>query len=493
MKGVPASLSRRGVSKEKSGKDACIERIKLTELALQRWKDFAAAYKTYNDLQSTMAKAITEFVRTHSSDDPAERQEAACNGDQQKQEHKVEEDPNKAKKKKTKGADNAAAAGNSTHASSIEAKVEDPSSVFESLLADLEGQSEKNVEDNGSLCKLLEIDMVQTQTTTKASSSNKLLARSLSRSFSFKFLSSAWRSRSSKVRCSPSDAEDGHSSTLKYLCAWEKQLHYLVERVLDEEKTGGFHEVNVAKQSTVLSFKQIQYLKDQKLRPHLDQLLRSLTLNWKKNSDCYSAQVQIMSQTIVKYTRPRRLCSDVPHWRAAKKLKAQLEEWLACFANYVSSHKAYIKALHDWARHPLPAFCEDNNDNSNNIYALPLLGKWSSCLDKLFADVTVTKAIGDLATKVGELVELQNKEYEHKSQVDQLKGEQRKIEQSRKAKDKSDKLTQRIKEEEVQYEASRKETEENALNLIQKGFTSLFGSLDEFSKSFAQKYDDIRK
>ncbi|KAL6187195.1 hypothetical protein ACLB2K_043310 [Fragaria x ananassa] len=474
MKGVPASLSRRGVSKEKSGKDACIERIKLTELALQRWKDFAAAYKTYNDLQSTMAKAITEFVRAHSSDDPAERQEAACNGDQQKLEHNVEEDPHKAKKKKTKGADNAAAAGNNTHAYSIEAKVEDPSSVFESL------------------CKLLEIDTVQTQTTTKASSSNKLVARSLSRSFSFKFLSSAWRSHSSKVRCSPSDAKDGHSSTLKYLCAWEKQLYYLVERALDEEKTGGFHEVNVAKQSTVSAFNQIQQLKDKKLRPHLDQLLRSLTLNWKKNSDWYSAQVQIMSQIIVKYTRPRRLSSDVPHWRAAKKFKAQLEEWLACFANYVSSHKAYIKALHDLARHPLPAFCEDNNDN-NNSYALPLLDKWSSCLDKLFADVTVTKAIGDLATKVGELVELQNKEYVHKSQVDQLKGEQRKIEQSRKAKDKSDKLTQRIKEEEVQYEASRKETEENAMNLIQKGFTSLFGSLDEFSKSFAEKYDDIRK
>ncbi|KAL6187332.1 hypothetical protein ACLB2K_038732 [Fragaria x ananassa] len=481
---VPASLSRR--SKEQSSRDVCLERIKLIELALLRWKDLAAAYNSFNDIQCTMATAISEFVTTHSSDDPL-RQEAACNGDQKKQEHNLKEeeaDPKKAKKKKTNGADNS-----STRASSIEAKVEDI--TFERLIANFKGQPEKTVEDNSSLCKLLEINTVQAQTTTKRSSSNNL-ARSLSRSLSFKFLSSAWMSRSSKVRCLPSDAKEGHSSTLKYLCAWEKQLYYLVVRVLDEEKTGGVHEVNVAKQSAVSAFNQIQQLKDQKLRPHLDQLLRSLTLYWKKYSDCYSAQVQIMSQIVVKYTPPDRLCSDVPHWRAAKKFKAQLEEWLACFASYVSSHKAYIKALHDWARHPLPAFCEENNDD-NNIYALPLLDKWSSCLDKLFADVTVTKAIGDFATKVGELVELQNEEYEHKSQVDQLKGEQRKIEQSRKAKDKSDKLTQRIKEEEVQYEASRKETEENALNLVQKGFTSLLGSLDEFSKSFTEKYDDIRK
>ncbi|KAL6192364.1 hypothetical protein ACLB2K_033455 [Fragaria x ananassa] len=157
------------------------EREKKKKEIRIRWKDFAAAYKTYNDLQSTMAKAITEFVRTHSFDDPTERQEAACNGDQQKQEHNVEEDPHKAKKKKTKGADHnaAAAAGNSTHASSIEAKVEDPSSVFESLLADLEGQSEKNVEDNGSLCKLLEIETVQAQNATNGRSSNKLAGHCL--------------------------------------------------------------------------------------------------------------------------------------------------------------------------------------------------------------------------------------------------------------------------------------------------------------------------
>ncbi|XP_004297763.1 PREDICTED: uncharacterized protein LOC101298014 [Fragaria vesca subsp. vesca] len=136
------------------------------------------------------------------------------------------------------------------------------------------------------------------------------------------------------------------------------------------------------------------------------------------------------------------MVSDANHRNAAKKLKAQLEEWLACFTNYVSSHKAYIKALHVCARRPLLAFCEENN---NNALSLLELEKWSSCLDKLSADVTVTKAIGDLATKVGELLELQNKEYKHKRQVE-LQGEHYKTEKSSKTKDKSYKLMQRIKE-----------------------------------------------
>ncbi|KAL6187331.1 hypothetical protein ACLB2K_038731 [Fragaria x ananassa] len=166
-----------------------------------------------------------------------------------------------------------------------------------------------------------------------------------------------------------------------------------------------------------------------------------------------------MSEFEAKYTLPHRMVSNANHRNAAKKLKAQLQEWFVCFTNYVSSHKAYIRALHDCARHPLPAFCEETN---NNALSLLELEKWSSCLDKLFADV-------------------------------ELEGEHYKTEKTSKTKDKSYKLMQRIKEEEVEYEASRKETEKNAVILVQTGFTSLFGSLDEFSKSFAEKYDDIRK
>lgn len=512
-----------------SSKGVCKERIKLSKLALQRRDALAKAQRRYKDLQKTIAASITEFVVLHSSypSDFEKLQETACDHEERKQQHDDEEDPRVVGEEEGNAHEMEDNAGQVEKQQEHDDEEEDSRAVLvkEQKEADDENKEDNNkdvaagikanVEKRGFLdaltelkevesqflpsdneefahdvCKFLETDKVVPTQTAKG---HKLIRSLTTRIRSSKLLSLA-RSRSSKIGSLSSDDEKDkmHSSTLKNLGAWEKQLYYLVEKVENEEKIGRVPEVKVAKQSVVNACNQIQQLRDQELQPQLVQLLRGLTKNWLAMSDRYQSQQIIMDEIVESlYSTPHTMFCDASHLHAADKLRTQLENWRAGFTEYVSSQKDYIKALDDWGRHPLPSFCE--------VKVPSLVANWLACFDKLSDVKTVIDVMDDLGRRVEKLVALQKKEHEHKSQVDTLKHKDwkiaEKIEQSSKTPNNLDyyRLRQRIKAEEEEYESSRKQTQEIAAKLVQTGFTSLFRSLDTFSRTVAQSYGAVSR
>ncbi|KAK9935687.1 hypothetical protein M0R45_022776 [Rubus argutus] len=513
--GAVASASRKGV---------CKERIKLSKLALQRRDALAKAQKRYKDLQKTIAASITEFVVVHSShaSDFAKLPETACDHEEKKQQHDDEEDPrevgeeegnaemednagqvekqqehddeeedSRAVVKEQKEADDENKEDNNKDvAAGIKANVEKRGLLDALKEVEIQFLSSANEEIAKDVCQFLEIDkVVQTQT----AKGHKLIRSLTTRIRSTKLLSLV-RTRSSKIDSLPSDDEKDkkHSTTLENLGAWEKQLYYLVEKVENEEKIGRVPEVKVAGQSVVNACNQIQQLRDQELQPQLVELLRGLTQTWLAMSDRHQSQQMIMYEVVKSlYSPPQTMFCDASHLHAADKLRTQLENWRAGFTEYVSSQKDYIKALDDWGRHPLPSFCE--------VKVPSLVANWLACFDKLSDDKTVIDVMDDLGRRVEKLVELQKKEHEHKSQVDTLKHKDwkiaEKIGQSSKTPDNLDyyRLRQRIRVEEEEYEASRKQTQEIAAKLVQTGFTSLFRSLATFSRTVAQSYGAVSR
>ncbi|XP_021815592.1 uncharacterized protein LOC110758106 [Prunus avium] len=331
-----------------------------------------------------------------------------------------------------------------------------------------------------------------------------------------------------------------HSLTLGTLYAWEQKLYEevkagvetwrLYDRKCSQYSRNQGHglktedkirvevkelrsRVVVAKRNVESIFNEIRKLRDEELQPQLIELLQGLMKNWKIMSETHETQHRIMSE--VKYVNCpsyEKLCNDslqlVTH-----EFEAELQKWRACFASYVSSQKEYIEALDGWLHKPVAPESEVDSDMWSSLRwcrvgILPsreICDDWLDSINKLPHEA-VASAMQNFGKDVQALMVRQGNDHQQEREIDELAKELRKGFGSKRSKRKEKEshvrllkdmedtmceFTKTLNEEVEQLKTSMKETQNITVNGFQTGFSSVFKSLTEFSKSVVEMYDGL--
>ncbi|XP_065868151.1 protein ALTERED PHOSPHATE STARVATION RESPONSE 1-like [Euphorbia lathyris] len=346
-----------------------------------------------------------------------------------------------------------------------------------------------------------------------------------------------------------------HSQTLGRLYAWEKKLYEEVKagdsiRKIYEKKcsrlrnydVGGdeltvdktraavkdlYARILVAIRSAESISKRIEKLRDEELQPQIVELLKGLTHTWKIMLESHETQDKILSE--VKYFACPTLgkfCND-SHRLATLQLEAEILNWRACFTEYFAAQKAYVEALNGWLTKFLVPEVEfySRGRRSTAPYRAsgpPLLiicHNWLSTMGNL-PDKSVSLALKSFSKDVRALWVQQRKEQQQKRRVDDLakeldrrtlslqKAEARFVEiklieykPDPDAEQQSDHLTEKkdqldIFREKLDIEKEKhhncmQETHRITLSGLQTGFSAVFETLTEFSKTSMKMYNDL--
>ncbi|KAK9941156.1 hypothetical protein M0R45_017778 [Rubus argutus] len=283
-------------------------------------------------------------------------------------------------------------------------------SEFFKALKDVEKQFRNAYESGKEVSTKLEKNLVE----------NKFASQPL------KLIRSLTRSRS-RVGCSTFVESETMGSTVAELSRWEEKLYEQLKtkkaetRRLpheDSESKNQRHSQGsekllnvdfiVAEKGADNSSNEITKLRDQQLLPKLAEQLDGLMRNWKEMSEFHETQRKIMSQ--VKESPNCPLLCDQVHQKATETLKAQLHNWCACFASYISLQTAYIKYLYCWiSKNNPPKLLGDNN------------GDWLACLKNLKTKTkVVTSEMKKFRKHVVALLAQQRKEHDQKMKVNKL-------------------------------------------------------------------------
>lgn len=224
-----------------------------------------------------------------------------------------------------------------------------------------------------------------------------------------------------------------------------------------------------------------------------------------------------------------KFCNDT-HRLATLQLEAELQNWHACFMDYVAAQKGYVEALHGWLSKFIAPEVEvySRGSRSRNsavpfrVNGPPLLvicHDWLDSMDKL-PDKAVAFALKSFAKDVRALWQQQGKEQQQKRKVDSLaKDLDRRILSFQKVESRflESKLTEQKSESEVEHQDDyltdkkdqldtlrskldtekekhhnyMQETQRITLNGFQTGFSTIFESLVEFSKVSQNIYNDL--
>lgn len=221
-----------------------------------------------------------------------------------------------------------------------------------------------------------------------------------------------------------------------------------------------------------------------------------------------------------------KFCND-SHRLATLQLEAELQNWRACFIDYVAAQKGYVEALHGWLEKfvvPEVELCSRGRKSAvpYRINGPPLLViclDWLASIDKL-PDKAVAFALKSFAKDVRALWVQQGQEQQQKRKVDNLakyldrriralqKVESRFLEfklteeklesdvehQSEFLTDKRDQLDtlrRKLDVEKEKHHNCMQETQRATLNGFQTGFSTVFESLTEFSKASQKMYNDL--
>ncbi|KAH0973588.1 hypothetical protein GBA52_025744 [Prunus armeniaca] len=279
----------------------------------------------------------------------------------------------------------------------------------------------------------------------------------------------------------------------------------------------------VAKRNAESIFKEIRKLRDEELQPQLIELLQGLMKNWKIMSETHETQHRIMSE--VRWLK----CSSYGKSQqfATQKLQVELQKWRACFAQYVCSQKAYIEALDGWMIKFDAPETEAYSENWSSlrlcrVSVLPtteICHNWLDGIDKL-PYKTVAGAMESFGEHVQALMVQQGKEHQQKRKVDGLAEklrmqaskleldkqmselklfrvqedkphEQKQMKPLKKMENDLDGLENELKQEKAKHHTAMKETHDMYVNGFQKGFSSVFKSLADFSKTSMKIYDEL--
>ncbi|XP_050261834.1 protein ALTERED PHOSPHATE STARVATION RESPONSE 1-like [Quercus robur] len=354
-------------------------------------------------------------------------------------------------------------------------------------------------------------------------------------------------------------ASGSHSLTLGRLYAWEKKLYEEVKagdsmrkiyekkcsRLRNQDVRGDdelsldktratvkdlYARILVAIRSAESISERIQKMRDEELQPQIVELLKGLTRTWKIMLDSHETQNKILFE-VRSFTCPTfgKFCNDT-HRLATLQLEAELQNWHACFMDYVAAQKGYVEALHGWLSKFIAPEVEvySRGSRSRNsavpfrVNGPPLLvicHDWLASMDKL-PDKAVAFALKSFAKDVRALWHQQGKEQQQKRKVDSLaKDLDRRILSFQKVesrflesklteqksesevehpdyyltdkKDQLDTLRSKLDTEKEKHHNYMQETQRITLNGFQTGFSTIFESLVEFSKVSQNIYNDL--
>ncbi|MBA0734494.1 hypothetical protein Gogos_018398 [Gossypium gossypioides] len=347
-----------------------------------------------------------------------------------------------------------------------------------------------------------------------------------------------------------------HSLTLERLYAWEKKLYEEVKagdstRKIYERKCSrlrnqdvkGYDELTMDKTRAAVKdlyariliairsaesiSKRIQNLRDEELLPQIIELLKGLTRTWKVMLESHETQNKILSE-VKTFACPSygKFCND-SHRLATLQLEAELQNWRACFTEYVAAQRAYIQALHGWLTKFLVPEVEFYSRGrspgapygANGPPLLVICYNWLTSMDEL-PDKAVTFSLKSFSKDVKALWAQQGEEQQQKRKVDGMakeldrrtmafqKAETRFLESKlmeyksemeteqqneylTEKKDQLEMMRKRLDVEREKHHNHMQETQRITLNGLQTGFSTVFESLIEFSKASMKIYNDI--
>ncbi|XP_060962686.1 protein ALTERED PHOSPHATE STARVATION RESPONSE 1 [Cannabis sativa] len=350
-------------------------------------------------------------------------------------------------------------------------------------------------------------------------------------------------------------AAGSHSLTLGRIYAWEKKLYEEVKagdstRKLYEKKCSRLRNLDVRgddeltmdktratvkdlyarilvaiRSAESISIK-IEKLRDEELLPQIVELLKGLTRTWKLLLESHETQNKILIEVKTFTCSAFGKFSNESHQAATVQLKVELNNWRACFVEYVSAQKAYVEALHGWLTKfivPEVEFYSRSKGSavSCRVNGPPLLmicHDWLASIEKL-PDKSVAFALKSFAKDVKALFDQQCQEQLQKRKVDSLAKEldrrvvafqktegrflelkltennesdaENRNEYLTEKKDQLDMLRRRLDVEKEKHHNLMLETQRMTLNGFQTGFCTVFESLIEFSKASQNMYNDL--
>ncbi|XWS67716.1 hypothetical protein CRYUN_Cryun04dG0029400 [Craigia yunnanensis] len=369
--------------------------------------------------------------------------------------------------------------------------------------------------------------------------------------------SSAWTEYKNDLFDEYGGMESGsHSLTLGRLYAWEKKLYEEVKagdstRKIYERKCSrlrnqdvkGYDELTMDKTRAAVKdlyariliairsaesiSKRIQKLRDEELQPQIVELLKGLTRTWKVMLESHETQNKILFEVkSFACSTYGKFCND-SHRLATLQLEAELQNWRACFADYVAAQRAYIEALHGWLIKflvPEVEFYSRGRSSAASYGAngpplLVLCYNWLTSMEEL-PDKAVTFSLKSFSKDVRALWAQQGEEQQQKRKVDGMakeldrrtmaiqKAETRFLESKlieyksepemeqrneylTEKKDQLDMFRKRLEVEREKHHNYMQETQRITLNGLQTGFSTVFESLIEFSKASLKMYNDL--
>ncbi|XP_068648248.1 protein ALTERED PHOSPHATE STARVATION RESPONSE 1-like [Aristolochia californica] len=337
------------------------------------------------------------------------------------------------------------------------------------------------------------------------------------------------------------------SSTMEKLYMWEKKLY---KEVKDEEKIRVIYEkqckrlkslddkgaetykidatqASVQKLLTRLSVAiraidsiavSIHKLRDEELEPQLIELFQGFMGMWKDMMKCHRKQFQAILETksssLIGKTQIRIDSST----RATIELEQELLNWCACFDQWISKQKAYIKALNGWLINCLDQKPEVTPDgivpfSPGRIGAPPVFvisNDWCSVMDRI-GEAHVTQAMQNFASSVHKLWERQDEERQQKLRAEFLtrnfEKRVRSLEVSKDAINEKavsasnqgsgalqqlDSLKRRVDEERAKHVEIIKQVQEAVAGSIEMGLVPIFEAMDKFSSIMVEDIERVR-
>ncbi|XP_022727078.1 nitrate regulatory gene2 protein-like isoform X2 [Durio zibethinus] len=423
----------------------------------------------------------------------------------------------------------------------------DVSRMLEANMVHLQSGLEETKENS---TKLIQAITWHRSTLSKPSSCKSLVASS-SKSCS------AWTEYTNDLFDEYGGMKSGsHSLTLGRLYAWEKKLYEEVKagdsaRKIYERKCSrlrnqdvkGYDEptmdktrvavkdlyarILIAIKSAESISKRIEKLRDEELQPQIVELLKGLTLTWKVMLESHETQNKILNE-VKSFACPAygKFCND-SHRLATLQLEAELQNWRACFTEYVAAQKAYVEALHGWLTKflvPEVEFFSRGRSaaapyGANGPPLLVMCYNWLNSMEES-PDRAVTFSLKSFSKDVRALWAQQGKEQQQKRKVDGMakeldrrtmafqKAETRfldsKLTESQsepemeqrneyltEKKGQLDIFRKRLEVEREKHHNCMQETQRITLNGFQTGFSTVFESLIEFSKASLKMYNDL--
>ncbi|KAH9608202.1 hypothetical protein KSS87_006935 [Heliosperma pusillum] len=375
-----------------------------------------------------------------------------------------------------------------------------PTSMDE-VIKDLESQFVIVCNAANELSAVLEANRTQCLTTSSEVTAIKMLnpvalfRSASSRSSSSRFMintSAGSRDEgyesTSDVSDEPSEFCGSHHSTLDRLYAWEKRLY---EEVRSGERVRLSYEKKCAQ------------LKNQAVKGDDPSTIEktSLAKMWKTMAECHQMQKHTLDEaklllagTPTKLNRSRRFntafSASGTHQlaRSAANLEAELRNWRACFATWITSQRSYIHAVSSWLLRCIR--CEPNTSklpfsprHSTGVH--PIFGlciQWTRLLDAV-GEAPVLDGMDFFAAGMGSIYAQQLKEDARRASQTHGSG-------SRRFEDSGTGM-EVVEIEQVEEFMTPEKMAEVAVRVLCAGMSVAMSSLVEFAISSADGYAEL--